>query len=64
MSKSTGEERADVAYTSTSQFIIKGSQGKNLEAGADAEDMEECYLLAGFSCLAQPAFLQNPGPPA
>ena len=33
------------------------TQGKNLEAGADAEAIEGCCLLACFPCLAQPAFL-------
>jgi hypothetical protein len=32
-------------------------QGRNLETGADAEAMEECFLLACLSWLAQPAFL-------
>jgi hypothetical protein len=32
-------------------------QGSNLEAGADAEAMEGCYLLACSPWLAQPAFL-------
>ena len=32
-------------------------QSCNLEAGADAEVMEECCLLACSSWLAQPAFL-------
>jgi hypothetical protein len=31
------------------------------EAGADAETMEGCYLLACFPWLAQRAFLWNPG---
>jgi hypothetical protein len=31
--------------------------GRNLEAGADAEAMEGCCLLACFPWLAQPAFL-------
>ena len=31
--------------------------GRNLEAGADAEAMEGCYLLACFPWLAQPALL-------
>jgi len=31
--------------------------GKNLEAGADAEAMEECCLLACFSWFIQSAFL-------
>jgi len=35
-----------------------------MEAGADAEAMEGCCLLACFPWLTQPAFLQNPGPPA
>jgi hypothetical protein len=31
-------------------------QGRNLEAGADAEALEGCCLLACFSWFAQPAF--------
>ena len=31
---------------SISLFITEGSQGRNPEAGAEAEVMEECYLLA------------------
>jgi hypothetical protein len=27
------------------------TQGRNLEAGADAEAMEACYLLACFTCF-------------
>jgi hypothetical protein len=34
-------------------------QDRNLEARADAESMEEYY-----ACLAQPAFLWKPRPPA
>jgi hypothetical protein len=33
------------------------TQGRNLEAGAKAEAMEECYLLTHFPWLAQLAFL-------
>ena len=33
------------------------TQSRNLEAGADAEDMEGCCLLACFPWLAQFAFL-------
>ena len=33
------------------------TQGRNLEAGDDAEATEECCLLACSSWLAQPAFL-------
>ena len=32
-------------------------QGRNLEAGADAEAMEECCLLMCFLWLIHPAFL-------
>jgi hypothetical protein len=32
-------------------------QGRNLEAGADAEAMEECCLLTCFPWLVQLAFL-------
>ena len=39
-------------------------QGRNLEAGVDAEAMEGCCLVACSSWLSQSAFLQNPGPPA
>jgi hypothetical protein len=44
-------------------LITEGSQdrnvkhGRNLEAGADAETMEECCLLAHSLWFAQPAFL-------
>jgi hypothetical protein len=34
------------------------------KAGADAEAMEGCFLLACFPCFAQPALLQNPRLPA
>ena len=52
------------------QSVIEGcqdknpKQGRNLDAGADAEAMEGCCLLAGFPWLAQAAFLANLGPPA
>ena len=55
--KQLGEERVYLIYTSTSLFIIKGSQDRDLEAGADAEAMEGCCLLAYFPRLAHPAFL-------
>jgi uncharacterized protein YgbK (DUF1537 family) len=50
-------ERVCFAYTSTSQFTMKGNWGKSQEAGADAEAMKECCLLACSLWLAQPAFL-------
>ena len=39
-------------------------QGRNLEAGADAEAMDGCCLLACSPWFAQSAFLYHPGPPA
>ena len=58
--KQVGEERVYSAYTSTLLFITKevrtGTQAGE-EAGADAEAMEGCYLLACFPRLAQLAFL-------
>lgn len=47
------------AYSPTLQSTIK--VGRNLQAGADAEAMEECCLLASCSWLPLPAFLQHPG---
>jgi hypothetical protein len=58
--KQVGEERVYSAYTSMLLFITKevrtGTQAGQ-EAGADAEAMEECYLLTCFPWLAQLAFL-------
>jgi hypothetical protein len=58
--KQVEEERVYSAYTSTLLFITKevrtGTQAGQ-EAGADAEAMEECYLLTCFPWLAQLAFL-------
>ena len=53
---------AGVYWTSTSESVTEGlsgqelKQGWNLEAGADAEAMEECFLLTFSSWTAQPAF--------
>jgi hypothetical protein len=53
------------AYTSPLTEIRTGTQKvRSLEAGADAEAMEGCCLLALFPWLAQPVFLWNPGLPA
>jgi hypothetical protein len=53
--KQVGEERVYLAYTSTLLFItnevMTGTQAGQ-EAGADAEAMEGCYLLASFPWLA------------
>jgi hypothetical protein len=58
--KQVGEERVYSAYTSILLFITKeartGTQAGQ-EAGADAEAMEGCSLLACLPWLAQPAFL-------
>jgi hypothetical protein len=58
--KQVGEERVYSVYISILLFITKevrtGTQAGQ-EAGADAEAMEGCALLAGFPWLAQPALL-------
>jgi hypothetical protein len=58
--KQVGEERVYSAYNSILLFINKevrtGTQAGQ-EAGADAEAMEGCSLLACFPWLAQPALL-------
>ena len=40
------EERICLAYTSTSQSTVEESQARNLEAGIEAEAMEDGCLLA------------------
>jgi hypothetical protein len=56
--KQVGEERGYLACNSILLFITKevrtGTQ-TGQEAGADAEAMEGCSLLACFPCLTQPA---------
>jgi len=58
--KKVGEERVYSAYTSTLRSSPKevktGTQAAQ-EAGADAEAMKGCFLLACFPWLAQLAFL-------
>jgi hypothetical protein len=58
--KQVGEEKVYSAYTSILLFITKkvrtGTQACQ-EAGADAEGMEGCSLLAYFPWLAQLALL-------
>ena len=56
------EERVYSAYTSILLFITKEVRTvtqAGQEAGADAEAMEGCSLLACFPWLAQHALLQN-----
>jgi hypothetical protein len=70
--KQVGEKRVYSAFTSTLLFIIKESQdgqeltqGRNLEAGADAEAMEGRMLLTGLLPLACSAcFLIEPRTPS
>jgi hypothetical protein len=58
--KQVGEGRIYSAYTSilllTTKEVSTGTQAGQ-EAGADAEAMEGCSLLAYFPWLAQPALL-------
>jgi hypothetical protein len=58
--KQVGEERVYSAYTSILLFITKevrtGTQAGQ-KAGADAQAMERCSLLACFPWLAQHALL-------
>jgi hypothetical protein len=52
--KQVGEERVYSAYNSILLFITKEDRTgthKGQEAGADAEAMEGCYILACFPCL-------------
>lgn len=55
--KQPGEERMDFTHSSTEEFIINSSEGKNLEAGFDAVAMEEGCLLDCSPFLDQAAFL-------
>lgn len=60
MTKGTWEERVYSSYTSTSQFMVKGNQGRNshrdLEAGDDVEPWR-VLLTACSLWLTRPAFL-------
>ena len=51
------EERV---YSSYSLFIIQGSQGRNLEAGTEAETMGDHYLLTPSLWVAQLNLLYTP----
>jgi len=61
--KQAGKERVYSAYTSTLLFIAKGNQDWNSgqEAGADAETMEGCYLLACSACFLIEPRTTSPG---
>ena len=62
--KQAGEERVYSAYTSTLLFVTKevrtGTQAGQ-EAGADAEAMEGCYLLACLACFLIEPRTTSPG---
>jgi hypothetical protein len=65
--KQVGEERIYPAYNSIlllSPKKVRTGTHAGKEAGADAEAMERCYLLACFPWLAHLALLQNPRLPA
>jgi hypothetical protein len=69
MTKVSWEERICLAYAFISVSHQRRSgqalkEGRNLEAGSDAEATKKCCLLSSSSGLAQPDLLQNPGPPA
>jgi hypothetical protein len=53
--KQVGEETVYSAYTF--HIAVDHQRMSGQEAGADAEAMEGCYLLACFPWLAQLAFL-------
>jgi hypothetical protein len=58
--KQVGEERVYSAYTSILLLItkeVRTGAHTGQEAGADAEAMEGCSLLACFPWLAQPTVL-------
>jgi hypothetical protein len=58
--KQVGEERVYSAYTSyccSSPKEVRTGTQAGQEAGADAEAIEGCSLLACFPWLAQPALL-------
>jgi hypothetical protein len=62
-----GEERfiqLTLPHCCSSPKEVRTGTQAGQEAGADAEAMEGCYLLACLLWLAQPAFLQNPRLPA
>jgi hypothetical protein len=62
--KQAGKERVYSAYTSTLLFITKevrtGTQAGQ-EAGADAEAMEGCFLLACSACSLIELKTTSPG---
>lgn len=63
--KQVGEKWVYFVYTSISQFITEGSQGRNsCRVGSWRQELEECCSLAWSLWFAQLAFVQNSGPAA
>jgi hypothetical protein len=60
--KQLGKEIVYFTYTSTSQSIIKESQGRDLGVGIAAEAVEVHYLLACSPWLFQYVLLYYAGP--
>ena len=48
-----------LAVTPSSHFVTEENQSKNMKVGTDSKAMEEQYLLACSSWLAQLAILYN-----
>jgi hypothetical protein len=67
--KQFGEERVYFSlqfsdHSPLEKEVKANTQGRTMEAGIEAEAMEECCLLTQSPWLAQPAFLQHPRVPA
>lgn len=58
--RNLGEERVISAYNFRPYFITEEIQGRNLEIGTDAEDMEGHCSLAWSSWFAQHPFWNHP----
>jgi len=60
-----GKGLFDLHFHNVADPWRKSGQSRNLEAGADTEDVEGCCSPARSSWFALPAFFfsQNPGPP-
>ena len=55
--KQYGQEGVYLADSFILLFIIREGLGRNLEAGADVEAKDECWMLTQFLWLTQPDFL-------
>lgn len=59
----TTQRGKSLSYSSNARSITKETQGRTIEAGSETEAMEDHCLLSCSLRLAQPAFLEHPGPP-